>query len=118
MHCCELVADPKAVVIEGNARFTVLTDRLIRCEYSSNGAFEDRPTSAVVNRRLPVPFFLPSRGPILKLETSHLRLEYVIGQPFNATSLTVTLIAGSPGFKWHYGQDQSPNNLLGMSSCV
>ena len=31
------VADPNVVVISGNARFTVLTPRLIRIEYSSKG---------------------------------------------------------------------------------
>lgn len=32
------VADPQAVIVAGNARFTVLTDRLFRIEYSSKGA--------------------------------------------------------------------------------
>ena len=35
------VANPKAQVIAGNARFTVLTDRLIRMEWAENGQFED-----------------------------------------------------------------------------
>ena len=35
------VANPAAVVTEGNARFTVLTDRLIRMEWSADGVFED-----------------------------------------------------------------------------
>lgn len=44
------VANAKAVVTAGNARFTVLTDRLIRMEYSSSGSFEDRATVAFLNR--------------------------------------------------------------------
>ena len=35
------VADPKAVVIFGNARFTVLTPQLIRMEWAADGKFED-----------------------------------------------------------------------------
>ena len=35
------VADPKAVVTAGNARFTVLTPQLIRMEWSATGKFED-----------------------------------------------------------------------------
>ena len=35
------VADPKAVVVEGAARFTVLTPRLIRMEWAADGNFED-----------------------------------------------------------------------------
>lgn len=36
------VANASAIVVSGNARFTVLTARLIRMEWSANGAFEDR----------------------------------------------------------------------------
>ena len=51
------VADPAAVVTSGNARFTVLTSRMIRIQYSATAQFEDRATFAIVNRRLPVPEF-------------------------------------------------------------
>ena len=51
------VAAPEAQVVAGNARFTVLTDRLIRMEWSPEGFFEDHATLAIVNRNLPVPSF-------------------------------------------------------------
>lgn len=51
------LAQEEAVVTSGNARFTILTPRLIRIQYSSTGKFEDRATFAVVNRRLPVPAY-------------------------------------------------------------
>ena len=35
-------ASDAAVVVHRNARFTVLTDRLIRMEWSEDGVFEDR----------------------------------------------------------------------------
>ena len=44
------VANPSAVVRQGNARFTVLTPEMIRVEYSPSGKFEDKATFAVVNR--------------------------------------------------------------------
>lgn len=40
----DATADPAAVVVAGPARFTVLTPRAIRMEYSPGGAFEDRPS--------------------------------------------------------------------------
>ena len=40
------IADPAAVVTAGNVRFTVLTSRLPRLEYSPTGAFEDRTISS------------------------------------------------------------------------
>ena len=51
------VADPKAVVVAGNARFTVLTPQLIRMEWSADGKFEDHASLVFINRRLPVPKF-------------------------------------------------------------
>ena len=56
------VANPKATVVCGNARFTVLTSRLIRMEWAQDGVFEDRATLAIVNRDLPVPAFKASRS--------------------------------------------------------
>ena len=46
-----------AVVKSGNARFTVLTDRLIRMEWAEDGQFEDRASLAIINRNLDVPAF-------------------------------------------------------------
>ena len=52
------VADPKAVVTVGHARFTVLTPQLIRMEWSADGKFEDHASFVFINRRLPVPKFV------------------------------------------------------------
>jgi len=49
------VADPASVVTIGNARFTFLTSRLVRMEWSPDGRFEDRASFAFVNRRLATP---------------------------------------------------------------
>src|SRR5689334_3098078 len=48
------VANDKAMVVSGNARFTILTPQLIRMEFSNSGIFEDRATTAIVNRNLDV----------------------------------------------------------------
>ena len=50
-------ASEDAIVICGNARFTVLTSRLVRMEWSADQKFEDRATLGVVNRNLDVPMF-------------------------------------------------------------
>ncbi len=51
------VADPRAVVVLGNARFTVLTPDLIRMEWAADGNFEDHASFVFINRRLPIPKF-------------------------------------------------------------
>ena len=48
-------ADPRAVVVSGPARFTVLTPALIRMEWAADSAFEDHASLVFLNRRLPVP---------------------------------------------------------------
>src|SRR5450631_2222309 len=66
-------ADPKAVVVEGQARFTVLTPEMIRMEWSADSKFEDRPSFVALNRELPVPRFKQStEGQDLVLKTSAL----------------------------------------------
>ena len=46
------IADPKAVIVSGNARFTVLTPELIRMEWAADGKFEDHASFVFINRRL------------------------------------------------------------------
>ncbi len=54
----EAMTDPKpnkdSVVKFGNARFTILTDHLIRMEWNINSQFNDAATFAFINRNLPV----------------------------------------------------------------
>ncbi len=54
-------ADPKpnsgSVVKFGNARFTILTEHLVRMEWDMHGNFNDDATFAFVNRNLPVPVY-------------------------------------------------------------
>jgi hypothetical protein len=114
------VADPSAVVVssDGMARFTVLTPRLIRMEQRGNssapGAFEDRSTIAMMNRKLPVPAFTHAEsGGVLTVITASLKVTYTVGQPFSAASLQVASLDANSAFKgWSFG-DAFPGNLLG-----
>src|SRR6059058_902836 len=51
---------PSPIVIDGQARFEVLSPTLIRLEYAADGNFEDRATFNAVNRGFPVPSFSTS----------------------------------------------------------
>ena len=52
-----------ANVIKGNKyRFTILTERLIRLEYSEDGIFEDRPTELIWYRDTKPVAFTKKRG--------------------------------------------------------
>jgi len=110
----ESVADDAAVVVAGdNARFTVLTSRLIRMEQAKTpGKFEDRPTLAILNRKLPVPSFthsLSSDNATLTIKTDDATLTYSMGQKFSKDTLSVSF---GDSKKWSYG-DRNDGNLLG-----
>ena len=89
------VANPGAVVTFDNARFTVLTDRLVRMEWAADGVFEDRASFAIVNRDLPVPKFTSaSKNGILTIKTGKLTLTYKGGR-FSPENLSVSFGMGS-----------------------
>ncbi len=116
------VADSKAVVVSGNARFTVLESRLVRMEWAADGKFEDRATLGVVNRKLPVPAYTVKKsGKKLTIRTSDLTLTYSGNDKFDENNLNVTFRMVDPaarkGFRtvtWHPGMDDS-GNLLGTT---
>ena len=56
------VADSKAEVIAGHARFTILTPQLIRMEWSADATFEDHASLVFLNRKLSVPQFTVGRN--------------------------------------------------------
>ncbi|HEX9108824.1 MAG TPA: TIM-barrel domain-containing protein, partial [Longimicrobiales bacterium] len=104
------VADARAVVRAGDARFTVLTPQLIRMEWMPGARFEDRASLVFLNRRLPVPRFSSRReGEWQLLETDALALRYrVAGGRFAPDNLEVRLKA-PPGTVWHPGVADTAN---------
>ncbi len=108
------LADPKAIVGGENIRFTVLTSRLIRMEYSPTSQFEDRASQLVWSRELTVPAFeVMQKNGRLVIETDHLRLVSDRGgHGFTAETLAVTLKESET--IWHYG-DEDDGNLLGTT---
>ncbi|MBR5019035.1 MAG: DUF5110 domain-containing protein [Bacteroidales bacterium] len=108
------VADPAAQVVAGNARFTVLTDRLIRMEWSPEAKFEDRATLAIVNRQLPVPRFTVKRsGDGVTITTNALTLVYKGGE-FTADNLQARFKLNGKMVVWHPGLEPT-GNLMGTA---
>ncbi len=86
------VANSEAVVSFGAARFSILTDALIRMEW---GQKEDRATFAVWNRNLNVPKFSVSKtSNVLKIRTSAFVLTFRNNDNvgFTSTTLQVQLL--------------------------
>lgn len=102
------VADPKAVVIVGKARFTVLTPELVRMEWAADGKWEDHPSFVFLNRKLPVPAFEHAEsdhGHRLTIKTSALSLVYTPGKDgrFTPETLTIELRVDGKPVKWRPG---------------
>lgn len=105
---------PKAndkVQIKGDKfRFTILTERLIRIEYSENGVFEDRATQKILNRLFPtVSFSVTEKNGTLFVETSCMRLIYHGGE-FSKNSLYAQFTGklGRNTSMWYFGE-QTPS---------
>ncbi|MEI2640626.1 MAG: TIM-barrel domain-containing protein [Microthrixaceae bacterium] len=103
------VADVGQIVVAGNVRVSVLTDRLLRVEYSPDAAFEDRSSLSVVNRRFPKATYAASLdGSSLTVRTSELALNISdITRSFSSRSLTAERT--SDGARWHFGKVDRSN---------
>jgi len=110
------VADSKAIVAAGNARFTVLTPWMIRMEWSPTGEFEDRASFAFVNRRLPVPEFKTATDDTwLTIDTGKLVLRYKKeGERFRKANLSVALKLNDKEVVWR-PRMKDTGNLLGTA---
>lgn len=110
---------PTATLQGEHWRIGLITESLIRLEWSDSGEFEDRATLMAVDRA-----FLPSgavdyttgeRDGMLVVETPALRLTYD-RKPFSKEGLTI-VVKGVPDSQfntWHYG-DEPKGNLGGTA---
>ncbi|HLV97999.1 MAG TPA: TIM-barrel domain-containing protein [Ktedonobacterales bacterium] len=112
-------AHPKSTVQAGHARFTILTPRLLRLEWSETGSFEDRGSLAFPHRyALPPLFTTTIEQGVTTIATDALLLRYRhdVG-PFTAQNLEITLRAASTPHTWRPGQP-NPGNLRGTASTL
>lgn len=108
-------ADEHAVVVAGDVRFTVLTPRMVRMEWSADGVFEDRATLTFVNRKLPVPEFkVRNTRSKLVITTDDLTVTYIKTGKFTPANLKAEFMLGDEKVVWHYG-DKDSLNLMGTT---
>ena len=115
------IADPSAIVISGDMRFTVLTPEIIRIEWSDKQMFEDRASFTVLNRRFPVPAFTKEeKDGFLYIKTDKLTLQYRIGSfpgtfnPASSKNLKITFDVDGRTETW-YPWKEDPLNLKGTT---
>lgn len=109
------MADRNCLIQGKNYRISILTERLIRFEYSGQGIFEDRATQRVIHRRFPVPqFTVAEKENQIDIITEYLQISYDKAE-FNCNGLSIRLSRQtySNNSIWHYGE--SGNNLKGTA---
>ena len=109
------VADSAAVIRGENFRITVLTDGLLRLEYSDDGVFEDRASAFALFRELPVPSFRVIDGPHhLEVLTDRVHLVYDRGR-FSTSGLSIQVRGNISSYHsvWRFGE--TPDDLRGTA---
>lgn len=95
-------------------RISILSERLIRLEYSEDGVFYDGLTENVLNRDFPVPkFTIREDNKFLEIATKYFKLSYVKNKPFAGSvvapdaNLKVTLL--NTDKMWYFNHPEARN---------
>ncbi len=83
------ISDPKNIIQGSKYRITILTERLIRFEYSETGTFLDKPTELVWFRNTPpVSFKVNQTSRTLEIVTKYVRISYIKNKPFIGSKIS------------------------------
>jgi len=105
------IPNSQSVIAYGNARFTILTSRLIRIEYDPEGPFDDRPSQVFWYRAQPTPQYdVKKSSSEVNIETNDLILHYELGKRFSQASPSIFI--KKENTYWRYG-DANNTNLKG-----
>ena len=118
-------SDKKAVIQGNHYRISVISERIVRLEYSPNGQFLDKPTQLVRRRNIGLPdFSVRQDANVLELTTKYFTLSYIKEQPFVGTkvdpmkTLKITLLSRDRDRRkdWYVGHPEARNLLGNMVS--
>ena len=110
----DVISKKECMVTGQKFRFTMLTDRLIRLEYSENGVFEDRPSQNVIFRNFERPVFVVNESDtLLQISTKYYTLSYVKNKNFDGGKVTPStnlkvVLKGSER-EWYYNHPEARN---------
>ena len=113
-----------------NYRISIISERIVRLEFSPSGQFIDRPTQLVRNRNIGLAdFSVQQDANILQITTKYFVLNYIKGQPFIGAkvdpmkNLKITLISRDKDRSkdWYYGHPEARNmkgNMVGVDVSI
>ena len=102
-----LITDEKMIFKGKNYRISILSERLVRLEYSPDGKFNDYETMIVKNRKFPnVEYSKVEDNNLLNISTHYFTLTYLKNATFNSRTLTAKI---ENKIIWYYGQKEVRN---------
>ena len=113
-------SEEKAIIKGNNFRISVITERIVRLEFSPSGQFIDRPTQLVSKRNLGLAnFSVDQNNSYLNVTTKYFKLKYLKNAPFVGTkvdpakNLKITLNSRERDRNkdWYYGHPEARNML-------
>ena len=114
----DLKSKKGSIIIGNNYRFTVLTERLIRIEYSTNGTFNDKQTQLVNFRDFDIPKYLMNQNEtMIEIKTTYFTLTYVKESDFRKRPKDLTILLNNTNNIWYYGHPEA-RNYYGSSISV
>lgn len=108
----KLVSYEESYIIGKKYRFTVLSPRLIRLEYSAKGVFEDRATSKIINRRFPkVPYAITESDTLVQIDTGVFTLTYVKDSELKSGALgsNIKAVLNNTKIEWQMNNPEVKN---------
>lgn len=111
-------SDEKSIIKGSNFRITVITERIVRLEFSPSGQFIDRPTQLVLKRNLGLADFSVKQDlNYIQISTRYFTLNYLKRAPFTgskldpAKNLKITLVSRDRDRNkdWYYGHPEVRN---------
>jgi len=122
--------DPKAIVQGKTYRISILTERVVRLEYSPTGEFVDRPTQLVMKRNVGLAdFAVKQNKTMLEITTKYFVLTYMKEHPFIGPkldpmrNLKITLMSRDRDRSkdWYVGHPEARNmkgNMISVDASV
>lgn len=108
-------AREEAMVVAGNARFTLLTPNMVRMEWCDSARFEDNATLAIVNRQMQTPdFHVKRKKSELIITTEAMRIVYRTGESFSDNNPRVEFKMNNRLITWT-PQSRDTLNLKGTT---
>lgn len=110
----KLKTNSKSIVQGNKYRISVLTERLIRLEYNSEGKFNDLATELVVSRNFDIPpFQIRQDNTFLEITTKYFKLEYTKETSFKGTAVNpmknLKITLNGTEQIWYYGHPEVRN---------